>query len=532
MAVDDIDVFISYSHTTDSALPPGLQRALERLGRPWYRARALRVFRDQTDLPAADALGREIRIALDRSRYFLLLASPEAAQSTWVGAEIDHWIRHRERANFLIAITDGAAVWDDESGDFDWPATSALPARLTGYFDEEPLWVDLRPGRYGRPSPRDESFKDAVATLAAPIHGTDKRTLMKYDTRQHRYVFTALAVFLIAALVASLGFVFQRDAARDERDLATSRKLIAQSRQLAGSDPDLARLFAVAAVNLDVASERANAEAALRAAVVNRARRVIPAHKAAVTAIAYSPDGATIATGSADKTVRLWDAVTGRPRGEPLTGHPDYVAALAFSPDSATLATVSRDGMVRGWEVSSGRSRFELSTSHVSIVSVAFSKDGALLATGDGSDGSVRLWETATRTQHGDVIAAHRNSVKAVRFSEDGSTLVTAGFDDTVKSWDVATGQARGLPVTGTIGTAWSVDFSRDGATVATGHGAGLVLLADATSGRTLREISTGGTGLLASAAFAPQATTVAPRRGGGGSGPQWGYKARGRRWG
>ncbi|MFD6221167.1 toll/interleukin-1 receptor domain-containing protein [Nocardia asteroides] len=510
MAADEIDVFISYSHTTDSALSPGLQTAMQRLGRVWYRGRALRVFRDQTDLPAADDLGREIRIALERARYFLLLASPEAARSTWVGNEVDHWMRHRERGTFLIAITDGAAVWDDEAGDFEWSATNALPARLAGYFVEEPLWVDLRRHRYTKPDLRDAVFKDAVATLAAPIHGMDKRALIKYDGRQHRYVVAALGLFLIAALVASLGFVVQRKAASDERDLSTTRQLIDQSRQLAGSNPDLARLLAVAAVDLDVASERANAGAALRAAVVNRALRVLPAHKDAVTAVAYSQDGTTLATGSMDKTARLWDAATGSPRGEPLTGHPDYVAAIAFSPDNTTLVTASKDGLVRGWEVSSGRKRFELSTAHEAIASLAFSADGAILATGDGSNGSVRLWEIATGAQRGETIAAHKNSVKDVHFVDNDATVVTVGFDDTVKLWDVATGQSRSGPAPGSIGTAWTAEFSRDGTTVAVGHGAGLVVLSNATSGRTLREISTGVTGLLASTALDPRATRIA----------------------
>ncbi|MFE9577108.1 TIR domain-containing protein [Nocardia sp. NPDC006044] len=125
MSADDIDVFISYSHAADGELSPGLQRALERLARPWYRPRALRVFRDQTDLAAADDLGREIRNALDRSRYFLLLASPRAAKSPWVGEEIEFWQQHRERSTFLIAVTDGIVQWDKESGDFDWDATTA-----------------------------------------------------------------------------------------------------------------------------------------------------------------------------------------------------------------------------------------------------------------------------------------------------------------------------------------------------------------------------------------------------------------------
>src|SRR3981189_1540482 len=107
------DAFISYSHTKDKSIASALQSAVQKLGKPWYRRRALRIFRDNTSLAAAPQLLPTIERALGESRYFILLASPEAAASKWVNKEVAHWLDHNSIDTLLIGVTDGELTWNE-----------------------------------------------------------------------------------------------------------------------------------------------------------------------------------------------------------------------------------------------------------------------------------------------------------------------------------------------------------------------------------------------------------------------------------
>jgi hypothetical protein len=99
--------FISYSHSTDGAFAPALQDGLQRLAKPWNQRRALEVFRDQTGLAVSPALWPSICTALDGSRWFVLLASPDAARSAWVGKEIERWVATKRSGSILPVLTEG-----------------------------------------------------------------------------------------------------------------------------------------------------------------------------------------------------------------------------------------------------------------------------------------------------------------------------------------------------------------------------------------------------------------------------------------
>ena len=95
------DGFISYSHAADDLLAPRLQSALQRFAKPWWKRRAVRIFRDESSLSANPHLWSSITEALDTSGWFVLLLSPDAARSEWVNQEIAYWVEHRDPKKIL-----------------------------------------------------------------------------------------------------------------------------------------------------------------------------------------------------------------------------------------------------------------------------------------------------------------------------------------------------------------------------------------------------------------------------------------------
>src|ERR1700730_10736578 len=97
--------FISYSRAADDRrLALAIQRGLHRFTRSWYQGRALRVFRDETNLSVSPGLWSSIETALRDSEYLLLLISPVAARSRWVRKEVEYWVSHRGTQNLLLVI--------------------------------------------------------------------------------------------------------------------------------------------------------------------------------------------------------------------------------------------------------------------------------------------------------------------------------------------------------------------------------------------------------------------------------------------
>jgi len=171
--------FVLYSHAQDKSLASALQKGLERFAKPWYAARSMRVFVDETELSANPSLWQEISVALDRSKYILLLASEASARSKWVDRELAYWLVHRDSRQILIVLTSGTIAWDREARDFDWARTTALPSRLRGAFTDEPLYLDLQWTKAGDlVDTRDPRFENAIASLAAAIHGVSKYELV------------------------------------------------------------------------------------------------------------------------------------------------------------------------------------------------------------------------------------------------------------------------------------------------------------------------------------------------------------------
>lgn len=233
------DAFLSYN-SNDKTVAAALQAVVQRLGKPWCRRRALRIFRDETSLSATPGLWPSIEQALSQSRFLILLASPQAAASPWVNKEVAYWLEHKSIDTLLIAVTDGELAWDNALGDFRSRDAMPLPPVLTGRFPVEPKWVDLRPYRAGAGA-RDSRFIELGADFAAAIHGMPKEDLLSQEVRQQRRALTLAwsAAASLLVLVALAGWqwrvavesqriaIEQRNEAQRQRDRAVEAERVA-----------------------------------------------------------------------------------------------------------------------------------------------------------------------------------------------------------------------------------------------------------------------------------------------------------------
>ncbi len=170
-----------------------------------------------------------------------------------------------------------------------------------------------------------------------------------------------------------------------------------------------------------------------------RKRAVFRGHQDEVLAVAFSPDGKTLVSGSGDKTVKLWDLTAGQERAT-LRGHTSWVTAIAFSPDGKTLASGSLDETVRLWDVSTGEGRVLL-REHGWTDCLAFSPDGKTLAAGHHLRAG-QLWDVAARKCLA-TLDGHDENIDCLAFSPDGKTLASLGNDERILLWDVPSGRIR-----------------------------------------------------------------------------------------
>jgi serine/threonine protein kinase len=229
-------------------------------------------------------------------------------------------------------------------------------------------------------------------------------------------------------------------------------------------------------------------------------------HKGEVKAVAWSPDGTRIASGSADKTVQVWDATTGD-HVVTYSGHSAEVKAVAWSPrDGQHIASGGLDTTVQVWDAITG-STILTYTGHSQVVrTVAWSPNGTRIASAS-EDKTVQVWDAIT----GSTILTYRghsDKVITVAWSPDGTRIASASFDGTVQVWNSTTG-GNPLIYHGHHGSVRAVAWAPDGQHLASGGADTTVQVWDATSGQLIHTYS-GHRQDVQAVAWSPDGTRIA----------------------
>jgi len=443
---------------------------------------------------------------VELSHEALLTAWP-LLRDTWLAdSHADRIVRSRLHAT--------AAEWARHSRDRSYLYSGTLLAAAT----ETAARIGADPARHPPLSPTERDF------LHASNHAHRR------SVRRRQAVIAGLLALTLVAITAA-GIAAHNAAtaahnaaiARHQHAIALSRQLAAESLNIDGTEPVIARRLAVAAWAVSPTSQAASAITALLAE--QQQQGMLPADPSTVFAVAFSANGKLLASAGGDGTVRLWNPATGRAVGAPLHASAWHgVNGVAFSPGGRLLASAGGDGTVRLWNPATGRpvgAPLHASARN-GVRGVAFSANGKLLASA-GGDGTVRLWNPATGRPVATLHATStHNVVYGVAFSPGGKLLASAGGDGTVRLWDPVTGRPVGAPLqtgSGPAGGVLGVAFSPGGKLLASGDADGMVRLWDPLTGRPVGAPLQTGSGIaggVLGVAFSPGGKLLASGGGGG----------------
>jgi WD40 repeat protein len=205
-----------------------------------------------------------------------------------------------------------------------------------------------------------------------------------------------------------------------------------------------------------------------------------------INAIAVHPDGNTFAIACIDKSIKLWNFRNGKPIRN-LEGHDGQVYSVAYSPDGTTLISASADKTVKLWNWRKGDLLQAFEGHQDKVVSVAFHPDGKRIASAS-FDKTIKIWDVKTGKQILN-ITGHTAPVNAIAFSPDGTMIVSGSQDQTVKIWDVSTGKVV-RTLAGHTGGVLAVAFNRDGSAIATGGVDKIIQLWDVKTGAVMQTLN------------------------------------------
>ena len=389
------------------------------------------------------------------------------------------------------------------------------------------------------------------------------RASIRVEKRSRNILLFAGALVILSLSVTSIFALMQAKQAKKQTAVAEILEAAARSKNLVDTtDAALGLALAITAMDrsqqlVDEETFPAAADSLLNGLQTAQEQNLLSGHESTVFSVAFSPNGQHIVSGSADKTVRIWDAetgeqisqhlqgrflqknkpgvfsmavsptgqhfvtsnennivqiwdtMTGKQTGQSLQGHTDNVRSVAFSPDGQRIVSSSADNTVRIWDVTTGEQIGQPLRGHTdSIWSVAFSFDGQHIVSGS-EDNTIRIWNVSTGKQIGQSLQGHTSNVFSVAFSPDGQRIVSGSEDNTVRIWDMATGEQIGKSLQGHTSNVFSVAFSLDNQRIVSGSEDNTVRVWNVSTGEQIGQPLQGHTNRIFSVAFSPDGQQV-----------------------
>ncbi|MDX2217003.1 MAG: TIR domain-containing protein [Oculatellaceae cyanobacterium bins.114] len=545
-----LDVFISYSRA-DSGFARRLNDALQIQGkRTWF---------DQESIAAGTAdFQQEIHRGIESADTFLFVLSPRSLNSPYCADEVEYaaslnkrfvtllhqpidpstlhpelakvqWLDFNQRggdfsANFteLLRILDTdsdhlhahtrlllrAIAWDEKG------RKESLLLREDELTDAE-QWLAQSAGKEPQPTELQQSYI-ANSRSVEDANQQASQILKAAAAKGKRLVMVGAIAGSIGLLVAGVAGWFAWQAETKIKVADVRLQTAASSEQSLSGNKFGALLTALQSGQALQNQFRADSAewkdlqprimAALQQAITGiHEKNTLQGHQDVVASVSFSPDGKTIASGSFDNTIKLWDAATGELLNT-LEGQHNAVNSISFSPDGKTIASGRGDNTIELWDVATGKLLNTLEGHQNIVRSISFSPDGKTLAS--GSDGTtIKLWDVATGKLL-NTLEGHQDRVWGISFSPDGKTLASGSHDQTIKLWDVATGKLLNT-LEGHQALVFSISFSPDSKTLASGSGDNTIKLWDVATGKLLNTLE-GHQAQVMSIRFSPDGKTIA----------------------
>ncbi len=525
----EYDAFISYSGK-DALFVEKLEKALENYKPPKglkVPQRNLNVFCFKSDMKAGK-YEEVIKEHLINSANLIVICSPNSRKSDLVNGEIRQFADLNKDRKIIPIIIDGIP---NNEARVEQEHLKAFPESLVE-IQSLPIAIPYKGVDAAKEKVNKGAFESEWYYLLSEIYNISRKDIEQRDKkrqqRQRRMWTILISVVLISlSALASVSWLLKLKADK-QANLAMEKEKEARYRlglvfkekaayALENKNFNAVRAYSLIALSYfkqkggykDKAAVRTNIKSYPDCPIILS----IPGakhHNDSISSVAFSPDGKTLASGSFDNTIKLWNIKTGKVNNT-LQGHSNFVNSVAFSPDGKILTSGSNDSTIKLWNIKTGKVINTLKGYSGSVYSVAFSPDGKTLATG-ADDNTIKLWNIETGkvnyTLKDYTLQGHSSHVRSVAFSPDGKTLASGSSDKSIKLWNTETGNLNNT-LFGHVFAVYSVAFSPDGKTLASGSSDNTIRLWDIETAK-INNILRRHSDSIYSVAFSPDGKTLA----------------------